>query len=146
MQFWATIANITGVTITAIAWIGEAYMANNVELTDFSYLQEMSADEGLIREMIQLFLANTPESIDKMKQHLQENDFEALASEAHKMKPTINYMGVHSLENTIKSIESMAKQQVEAHRISELLEDMERVCDQVYAELNMKLSRLNGES
>lgn len=121
-------------------------MANNTDLTDFSYLQEMSADEGLIREMIQLFLANTPESIGKMKEHLEENNLEALAAEAHKMKPTINYMGIHTLEQTIQSIESMAKQHADPHRLSELLEDMERVCTLVYAELDTKLERMNGKS
>jgi HPt (histidine-containing phosphotransfer) domain-containing protein len=71
---------------------------------DLTYLNTMAdGDEDFIRTMIASFIKNVPGTLQNIKELYQEESFEDLASEIHKLKPMLKYLGIHSL-NDLMSI------------------------------------------
>ena len=66
-------------------------------------------NEGFIHKMITLFLEQVPADILKMKEFVQNQDWEQLSKLAHRMKPSIESMGIGSLKDAIREIESREK-------------------------------------
>jgi CheY-like chemotaxis protein len=66
-------------------------------------------DESFIRRMIQLFLDSVPQSLLEMKHETDQKNWEQVGKLAHKMKSTIDSMGIVSLKETIRQIEKNGK-------------------------------------
>jgi HPt (histidine-containing phosphotransfer) domain-containing protein len=76
---------------------------------DLSYLESMAAgDNNLIKEMIEIFKEQVPEFIEEMKNALNNNDFKSLSSVAHKAKSSVAIMGITTLTEELKTLESIA--------------------------------------
>ncbi len=89
--------------------------------TDLSYLESISNnDTKFVKEMISTFVETTPDIIDQMKSALEKNNFESLGLLAHKVKPSLTFMGIHSMKDTVREIEVMAKENREPKRVKEL--------------------------
>jgi CheY-like chemotaxis protein len=70
-------------------------------------------DDGFVKKMVQIFLDTMPSSVDQLQRELKSQNWETLSKLAHKMKSTIDSMGIVSLKEVIRSIEGNAKKQVE---------------------------------
>src|SRR4051812_36262422 len=80
--------------------------------TNLDYLKDLSrGDNNFILEMISVFLTQTPESINSLKTHLNNKDWKGVRGVAHKMKPSMTFMGIKELESVIASIEDYAAKQ-----------------------------------
>lgn len=66
-------------------------------------------NEGFIHKMIALFLEQVPVDILKMNEFVQKQDWEQVSKLAHRMKPSIESMGISSLKDAIREIESREK-------------------------------------
>lgn len=55
--------------------------------------------------MIGLFMETMPPAVLEMKQHLSDKNWAALGAVAHKIKPSIDTMGIDLLKEDIRSIE-----------------------------------------
>jgi len=118
-------------------------MNNNEEVTNLDYLEDLSAgDTEMMKELIEMFLDQAPENITNMKKYLEKGDWKKLGEEAHKLKPTISYMGIQELETTIRTLESNAKNAEELDSLGPLLSEVENVCDKAYKELDAKREQI----
>ncbi len=109
---------------------------SDTRVTDLSYLHEASAgNESFIREMIDIFLKQTPGFLVALKELKGRNDWEEFRKITHKLKPTIFMMGIHSLKPVIKQIEFCSKELKDLDLLPELLEELERCCHKAYREL-----------
>lgn len=77
-------------------------------------------NEGFAKKMISLFLAQMPGDISKLNLSAQKGEWEAVSKLAHKMKPSIDGMGIGSLKETVREIETGARSG-EAFNETELL-------------------------
>lgn len=68
-----------------------------------------NGDENFIREMLGIFIKNTPESIVRIKASIDQKDFSSLSDHAHKLKSSIQILGDDDLFELIKKIENTAK-------------------------------------
>ncbi|MFN8436378.1 MAG: PAS domain S-box protein [Cytophagales bacterium] len=80
-------------------------------LYDLSNLVKMSRgnDEFLVK-MINLFIQQSYLSIEQLKEALNNSDIERIYAVSHRMKPSIDNMGVESLKQEIRLLESLAKE------------------------------------
>jgi HPt (histidine-containing phosphotransfer) domain-containing protein len=79
-------------------------------LYNLDMLKEMSGgDESFIVMMVQLFTETTPELIGQMKAAVQVGNWPELGGLAHKIKPTIDSMGIESLKELIREVEKDGK-------------------------------------
>lgn len=96
-------------------------------LTDFSYLRKVAPpDSDLVEEMIELCIENVPEYGESIKNCYQNNDREGLRQAAHKMKSSVNYMGIDSLFKLLQDLEAQAH---EVASLEELKLSIDRICE-----------------
>lgn len=80
------------------------------KLYDLSMVQAIAGgDEGFIKKMVQIFLDTMPPSIEQLQRECQNKNWDALSKMAHKMKSTIDSMGIVRLKDVIRNIESNGK-------------------------------------
>ena len=91
--------------------------------TDLSYLESISDnDTKFVKDMISTFIESTPDIIDQMKLAIINNNFESLGLLAHKIKPSLTFMGIHSMKETAREIELLSKENKEPLRVKKLTE------------------------
>jgi HPt (histidine-containing phosphotransfer) domain-containing protein len=87
---------------------------------DLSYLREVASDNTeFMIEMIDIFLAQTPGYINQLSVAIDQKDWTKMAELAHKIKPTMSFMGVESANVTLGEIEFKSRKQVDYEWIVE---------------------------
>lgn len=66
-------------------------------------------DEGFVKRMMQLFLDTIPLSLQEMQHQVALQNWAQVGKLAHKMKSTIDSMGISQLKNIIREIEHNSK-------------------------------------
>lgn len=58
-----------------------------------------------MQKMLEIFIETIPESVNRMNEHFKQSEMDAVATLAHKIKPTIDGVGISSLYQTIRNVE-----------------------------------------
>ncbi|HET6227646.1 MAG TPA: response regulator [Bacteroidia bacterium] len=104
--------------------------------TDLTYLKKLSkGDNDFVKQMISIFIDQTPTAIQKMEADLSNKDWASLRAVAHKMKPSFSFVGVTSLQEKIETIEDNAAQGINANLIADLIAQVKEVSLKAVAEL-----------
>ncbi|HXD77278.1 MAG TPA: PAS domain S-box protein [Puia sp.] len=83
----------------------------NPRLYDLTMVQSVSGgDEGFIKKMVALFIETVPQNLQELKTALAAENWEQVAKTAHKLKSTIDSMGIKSIRDQIRAVEANAKQ------------------------------------
>ncbi|SDK37859.1 HPt (histidine-containing phosphotransfer) domain-containing protein [Catalinimonas alkaloidigena] len=107
---------------------------------DLTYLIEFSDDDHeFIRDMIETFLENTPEDLHRLRVALVQDDWPAVRDVAHKIKPSVTFLGLHALKEDIVVLERLAKQGKPAEMIRALSQKLMAVCQRATEELRVEL-------
>jgi PAS domain S-box-containing protein len=117
---------------------------NDKRLVNLDYLkQHTKGDPGMIREMINIYLQETPKLISAMKQSINNMDWETLAEKAHSIIPSFSIMGISTeFEEMAKKIKEHAQKKEKAATINNLFLKMESACNRAIQELNEELNIL----
>ena len=91
--------------------------------------------------MITLFLQQTPEILEQMTQYLNEQKWEQLLGIAHKIKSSLDYMGIHSIKETVKTIEKYATEQVNLDLLPDLVAQVNEVCANAITQLKIEIKK-----
>lgn len=109
---------------------------NEGKYTDLTYLKKLSkGDDDFVKQMISIFINQTPTAIQKMEADLSNKDWTSLRAVAHKMKPSFSFVGVTSLQEKIETIEDNAAQGTNANLIADLIAQVKEVSLKAVAEL-----------
>ncbi|MDX1637557.1 MAG: Hpt domain-containing protein [Balneolaceae bacterium] len=112
-------------------------------LTNLSYLEELGmGDDDLLIEMVEMFLENTPVSIDQMRNHCDASNWKKLAAEAHKLKPNLSYVGLDNARDLVVDIEKTAKNDPDPSVLHDRLDRLNGICREAYKELEQQLEEL----
>ncbi|WP_411275660.1 Hpt domain-containing protein [Daejeonella sp.] len=77
---------------------------------DLSYLRDVSSGSNeFMIEMIDLFLDQTPAYFEQLNQFISEKNWTRVAEIAHKIKPTLAFMGADAAKESMAEIESSAR-------------------------------------
>jgi len=111
---------------------------------DLSYLSlRTKANPELMKEMIKLYLDQTPELIGIMKQSLADNDWDSMHSAAHKMIPSFSIMGIpQEFENLTKIVQEYSGTKKHLNELPELVLQLESICLQACQELNEEYGKI----
>ncbi len=108
----------------------------NERITDLSYLEQLSnGDKGFVKEMIEVFIVQTPEGLDNLERHLSNKDWKMVRAVAHKMKPSFTFVGVKELTGVMGLIEEYAESQTHLELIPDLLVKVKSSCAKAMIEL-----------
>ncbi|MDX1671998.1 MAG: Hpt domain-containing protein, partial [Balneolaceae bacterium] len=94
--------------------------------------------------MVEMFLENAPPTLENLKTHESESNWEKLAAEAHKFKPTLSYMGMEDAKDLLIEIEQDAKNESNLESIDARIDELQSYCEQAYDELQTELKQLQG--
>lgn len=96
----------------------------------------------MIVEMIELFLQETPQHLANLKQADEDGQWNKVASEAHKIKPIMLYVGLSDLNLVCKKIEDNAKGDHNSELSKELINQLEGGYKDISGDLEKKIDEL----
>jgi signal transduction histidine kinase/CheY-like chemotaxis protein len=101
---------------------------NSFELVNLAVLKEISnisPDDSLVKQIVSLFLEQTPDLIDNIEKSIDDNDSESLFLFAHSLKSTSANIGADSLSEIARRLEHLGRSGLvhEASTIMPLLLD-----------------------
>lgn len=122
-------------------------MSDDKEIViDLSYLREVASDNTeFMIEMIDLFKAQTPGYIDQLTLAIDQKEWSRIAEMAHKIKPTMSFMGVESAKNTLGEIETKSRNQVDYEWIVEEYNQLKEIFKIMLVKLEDKKKELLAE-
>lgn len=114
------------------------------KVINLDYLQQHTkGNPNLVREMIRIYLEETPKLVASMKQSINEMDWETLGEAAHSIIPTFSIMGIHKdYEEMARDIKEHALKKEKSVKINTLVEKIENVCTKAIRELSDQISTL----
>ena len=111
------------------------------ELYDLTMIREISqGNNDFVKKMMSLFIETLPSDIHELKQHLAESNWASLGGVAHKIKPSIDTMGIGSLKEDIRSVERFGKDVIHLDELPGLIDKIEFIIDAVIAKLQTELN------
>ncbi|QQT28349.1 Hpt domain-containing protein [Sphingobacterium spiritivorum] len=103
----------------------------------------MMDNSDIIREFITLYVAQTPLDEEALRTAIKNNNLNEIASKAHHIKPTMEYIGAFALKDRIVKIESLAKQNADIDLIKDEFTLLEKQLQDLYGELQHYLNSLS---
>lgn len=106
---------------------------------DLSYLEEITeGDKDMMLEMLTLFVEDIPNQVEAIQKHAADQNLAGVGSESHKLKPTLQYAGLHSLYQTVKRLEVLGKAGVQTEEVSNLIVQLGEETEEALASLEEK--------
>jgi HPt (histidine-containing phosphotransfer) domain-containing protein len=110
------------------------------KLYSLEFVEEMSGgNEEFTKQLIELFIESVPESIEKINKFYENEEYEKLGKEAHKLKSTIQTVQIPSFIEKIKEMEHIGKTGEELDKLPDLIEEfneiMPRAVEQIKSEV-----------
>jgi len=113
---------------------------SNPRLYDLSMVQSVSGgDEGFIKKMVALFIETVPQNVQDLRKALQEENWDQVGKTAHKLKSTIDSMGIKSIRQEIRTVEANAKQKQSLQDIPSLVTTIESVIQECIGQLKTEI-------
>jgi HPt (histidine-containing phosphotransfer) domain-containing protein len=110
-------------------------------LYDLTMVRTVSGgDEAFIKKMIQLFIETVPPSLADLKEAEGQQQWERVGKVAHKLKSTIDSMGIISLREDIRAVETNGKQQQNIDAIPALIQKVDTIINACILQLKTDFS------
>ena len=112
----------------------------NSRLYDLSMVQSVSGgDEGFIQRMVALFIETVPQNVQDLKTAMQEENWDQVGKTAHKLKSTIDSMGIKSIRQEIRTVEANARQKESLQDIPSLVSNIDSVIRECIGQLQAEV-------
>lgn len=106
------------------------------KLYDLSQLNAVaSGSQEFVDKMIGMFLEMTPEMVGRIQNGMAAEDWDEVKAAAHKMKPSIDMMGITSLHDLIRAIEGDAKNRENLDELPAKVDSLQETLAVVYEQL-----------
>jgi len=113
---------------------------NLIELT---YLEGMCGGvPEIVKEMIKMFIDQLPETTVKLKNALNNKNWDEVREIAHKAKSSVNIMGLNELSEEMAKLEKLAKNYEQTETYAEIVSHFETVLTEALEELNLAYNSL----
>ena len=109
------------------------------KLYDLAMIRSVSGgDEAFIRKMILLFIDTVPQNVQELVEASGQKNWEQVSKMAHKLKSTIDSMGIRSIHDQIRAVEMNAKNQDGLDHLPNMIRQVESV-------VSVCIQQLRGE-
>ena len=110
-----------------------------VQLYDLNRLKEMAnGNENFVPDMLKLFLNLVPKSLDLINNSAKINDFETIRKTAHKIKPSINNLGINSVKEDILLLEKWDEFNQSNDELETAIKKVNNIIHQVFDSISTK--------
>ncbi|MBI3510682.1 MAG: PAS domain S-box protein [Bacteroidetes bacterium] len=110
---------------------------------DLTYLEQIAeGNHEFVKKMLETFLKQTPVMLEDMWKYVNEKKWKELSGVAHKMKPSLDFIGIHSLKTTVADLEKKAGLGETTEEFPDMVKKVTTVCNGVIVELNKKISTM----
>lgn len=115
-----------------------------VKCINLEYLNTRTkSNPKMMKEMIKIYLEQTPTLIISMRTSFNAQDWNLLSSAAHKMIPSFSIMGMSKdFEDMARKIQNFANTQLHSEDIERMVVQLETICGQACEELQEELINL----
>lgn len=114
-------------------------------VSDLSYLREVvMGDEEIIIETTKAFIKETPNALKNIDEHFDNQEWDELYKQAHKIKPNMDYMGMIQARELILDIEEQAKSREISDDLGDKIKKFNTLCSQALDELTEKIEELES--
>jgi PAS domain S-box-containing protein len=114
---------------------------------DLSYLTDIAeGNNDFIQRMINAFLLQTPVMLQDMVKFLDEKKWSELGGVAHKMKPSIEFVGIYSIRQTVHDLEKFASGQINLELIPDMVKEIDTVCNSTFVALKEVSESLSAKN
>jgi PAS domain S-box-containing protein len=108
-------------------------------LYDLGLIENMSrGDTTFVVTMTEIFIELAKENIEILEAGLQQDDLDSIKKIAHKIKPSIDQMGIISLKEVVREIEKYDLIQGDKEALQKLVHEQIRVLQQVILSLEKR--------
>lgn len=105
--------------------------------TNLRFLTEFcEGDETRMHKYIDMYIKATPENLEKINSAFKNNDYTALKTQIHAMKPHLNFMGMMTTRTIAEQIESHISEESDVDELKVLVEKMMKNCNESIVELS----------
>ncbi|MES2836463.1 MAG: Hpt domain-containing protein [Bacteroidota bacterium] len=113
--------------------------SNKLKRIDLSYLKDFAnGDNAFIVEMIDAFASQTPEELNLISSALENKNWKTVRAVAHKMKPSITFMGISELKEVVVLILEYSSKEISLELIPELVNKFKTICNEAIKELEIE--------
>ena len=110
------------------------------KLYDLSMVQSVSGgDEGFIKKMVALFIETVPQNLDELVKAVQTENWDQVGKTAHKLKSTVDSMGIKSIRQEIRTVEANAKAKTQVEEIPVLVDKIGSVIHECIGQLQAEI-------
>jgi hypothetical protein len=107
------------------------------KLYDLSIIKSISGgDDGFVNKMVVLFIDTVPVNLKELNNALKEKNWDMVSKMAHKLKSTLDSMGVASVKQDVKAVELNAKKMESIELIPAMVERINNVVDACIKQLH----------
>lgn len=111
---------------------------------DFTHLKKMSGnDKQFYTEMLKTFISSTKNGIATIKVGFQNEDWELVANEAHKISAPCKHLGAYKLYHLLSRIENVTRTRKSTKHIKTAVKDIEDEADLVLNAVSDELALKN---
>lgn len=104
---------------------------------DLTYLRDVSSGSNdFMIEMIELFLQQTPAYFEQLNQLIIDENWCKAAEIAHKIKPTLAFMGADAAKDRMAEIENYARNLTNTDAIAPLFKSLNEFSEELFAKLS----------
>lgn len=108
------------------------------KLIDFKYLKDFSdGDDTFIKNMISLFLNNTPETMQIILESNKNDDIKILKDEIHKLKSSLSILGMIKASNCVEVIEMEIEKNPLGQKRKDEVNNLNEICQLAIKELEL---------
>lgn len=110
-------------------------------LYNLSTIRDISGgDEDFVRRMIELFIETVPPNLKDLNVSLDNENWEMVSKTAHKLKSTVDSMGIIAIKEDIRIVELNAKKKESLTNIPEHIRKINAVIEACIRQLESELS------
>lgn len=125
-------------------------LTHKTEQADLTYLYTLSdGDIEFMEEMVSAFIGEIPETIRLFEQYLKSEDWQAIGTLAHKIKPSIQTMGFNNTYELMMVIELSGKKQEGTEmlptHIAQMIQTLQQAVPLLQYELDHKFPSYTAE-
>ena len=118
----------------------------NKNVTNLSFLTKISkGDHKKIEKYISIYLQTVPTDLKELQIAVNDKNFKALSSVAHKLKGNASYLGVEDVLSELNELEKMKHFKENTNEITNIVDKVSLIIEQSISELNNYILELNKQ-
>jgi CheY-like chemotaxis protein len=133
---------------TILSNSGNSYLNESTDrapenkLYDLSMIRSISGGDAVfIKKMILLFMETVPQNVRELVEATANKNWEQVSKMAHKLKSTIDSMGIRSLHDQIRAVEMNAKNREQTEQLPEMVKQVESVVAACISQLRSEVDQ-----